>query len=434
MWRESERALDFVRKAKFRDVADIIVSQQRFIAIMQGRTATFSAFSEAQFDEAAFEAQLTADRSATMICWYWIIKLKARFLSGDYAEALTAADEAKPLLWASPSSIQLLDYFYYTALTVAALYENASADQQAGWRDLLTVHREQLREWAENYPPTFADKHALVSAEIARIEGRDARRDAICTTRPFNPLASTALSRTRALAHELAARFYAARGVETIAHAYLRNARYCYLRWGADGKLRQLDQLYPHLARDGPSASNRHNRHAGPSSWMSTTVVKASQALSSEIILDRADRDADDDRARTCRGRARPARSSPGRRAAVRGGGHHRPRRRSRSLLDRKPYIRLIVPESVLQHVIRTRESVILDDALGRRTRSRRTIIPSEARRSVLCLPLLKQTKLMGALYLENNLTSHAFTSARYRCPGVARVASGDLAGERPPL
>ena len=69
--------------------------------------------------------------------------------------------------------IQLLDYFYYTALTVAALYENASADEQTGWRDLLTAHREQLREWADNYPPTFGDKHALVSAEIARLEGRD---------------------------------------------------------------------------------------------------------------------------------------------------------------------------------------------------------------------------------------------------------------------
>ena len=109
-----------------------------------------------------------------MVCYYWILKLKARFLSGDYAEALAAADKAKPLLWASAAQIQLLDYFYYTALTVAALYEKASADEQNRWRELLTAHREQLREWAETYPPTFADKHALVSAEIARLEGRDA--------------------------------------------------------------------------------------------------------------------------------------------------------------------------------------------------------------------------------------------------------------------
>jgi len=79
-WRESERSLDFVRKAGFHDMADAIVSQQRFIATMQGRTATFSTFSDAQFDETAFEAQLTGDRTTTMVCLYWIIKLKTRFL------------------------------------------------------------------------------------------------------------------------------------------------------------------------------------------------------------------------------------------------------------------------------------------------------------------------------------------------------------------
>ena len=162
-------------QAKFGDVVDIIVSQQRFIASMQGRTATFSTFSDAQFDEATFEAQLTAERTPTMICLYWILKLKARFLSGDYAEALVGSRQGEGAAFGPrPSSMQMLDYFYYTALAVAALFEKASAEQQTEWRELLTSHREQLREWAENYPPTFADKHALVSAEIARLEGRDA--------------------------------------------------------------------------------------------------------------------------------------------------------------------------------------------------------------------------------------------------------------------
>jgi predicted ATPase len=173
VWRESEMALDFAREAKYGEVEDIIRSQQRFIATMQGRTATFSTFSDAQFDEATFEAQLTGDRMPMLVCFYWILKLKARFLSGNYPEALAAAGKVKPLLSAAAGQIQLLDHFYYGALTAAACYENASVDQQRGWRELLTAHREQLREWAETYPQTFADKHALVLAEIARLEGRD---------------------------------------------------------------------------------------------------------------------------------------------------------------------------------------------------------------------------------------------------------------------
>ena len=71
---------------------------------------------------------------------------------------------------------------------MAALYENASADEQNEWRDLLTAHREQLHEWADNYPPTFGDKHALVSAEIARLEGRDA--DAMRLYEQADPIGS----------------------------------------------------------------------------------------------------------------------------------------------------------------------------------------------------------------------------------------------------
>jgi hypothetical protein len=66
--RESEKSLDFVRKARFHDLAAAIVSQQRYMATMQGRTATFSTFSDAQFDEAAFEAELTGDRTLAMVC------------------------------------------------------------------------------------------------------------------------------------------------------------------------------------------------------------------------------------------------------------------------------------------------------------------------------------------------------------------------------
>ena len=161
--------------------------------------------------------------------------------------------------------------------------KTASADQQQAWRELLTAHREQLREWAENYPPTFADKHALVSAEIARIERRDA--DAMrLYEQAIRSAREHGFVQNEGLAHEVAARFYAARGFETFADAYLRNARDCYLRWGADGKVRQLDRLYPHLA----APEGQQSAAAIGSAVQQldvASVVKASQALSSEIVL-----------------------------------------------------------------------------------------------------------------------------------------------------
>src|SRR5712671_1695956 len=284
VWHESEMALDFAREAKYGDAADIIRSQQRYIATMQGQTATFSTFSDGQFDEATFEAQLTGDRMTLMICFYWILKLKARYLSGDYAEALAAADKVKPLLSAAAAQIQLLDYFYYAALTVAGLYENATADEQTGWREVLTAHREQLREWAENYPPTFADKHALVSAEIARLEGR--ALDAMhLYDQAIQSAHENGFVQNEALAHEVAARFYATHGFETIARAHLEDARSCFARWGALGKVQQLDQRYPQL-REKTVPSPPTATIGTPVRQLDVeTVVKASQALSSEIDL-----------------------------------------------------------------------------------------------------------------------------------------------------
>ena len=411
VWRESEMALNFAREAKYGDAADIIASQQRFIATMQGRTRTLSTFSDAQFDEATFEAQLTRERTPLIICWYWILKLKARFLSGDYAEALAAADQVKPLLSAAAAQIQLLDYFYYSPLTAAACYENASADEQQEWHELLAAHREQLREWAENYPPTFADKHALVLAEISRLEGRalDAMHlyeQAIQSAREHG------FVQNEAVAYEVAARFYLARGFETHGHVYLRNARNCYNRWGALGKVKQLDELYPHLheARDSTSPTATIGTSVGQLDV--ETVVKASQALSSEIFL--------------------PKLIGKLMRIAV----EHAGAERGLLLLFRNEELQIEaeattghgrvevtvqtaavtpsdLPQSALHYVIRTRERVVLDDASAGNLYSEDEYIRQKRPRSVLCLPIVKQTKLVGAFYLENNLTPCAFTSDR---------------------
>ncbi len=410
VWGESEMALNFARNAKYDDVADIIVSQQRFIANMQGRTATFSTFTDPQFDEAAFEAQLTADRTATVVCWYWILKLKARFLSGDYAEALAAADKAK-LRFAAAAQIQVFDYFYYAALTVAALYEKGSAEEQQEWRELLTVHQEQLREWAENYPPTFADKHALVSAEIARLEGRDADamrlyEEAIRSAR------ENGFVQNEGTAHEVAARFYAVRGAESIAHSCLRNARYCYLRWGAHGKVKQLDERYPDLREERAPTSGAATIGAPVAQLDVETAIKASQAVSGEIVLENL--------IKTLMVIAvEHAGAERGLLILPRGDQLWVEAEAAIGVNTVEVSLRqaLVAPSdlplSILQYVVRTQEPVIADNASGEKPFSADEYVASRRVRSVLCLPLIKQAKLVGVLYLENNVAGSVFTPAR---------------------
>ncbi|MGH9829306.1 MAG: PAS domain S-box protein, partial [Blastocatellia bacterium] len=71
------------------------------------------------------------------------------------------------------------------------------------------------------------------------------------------------------------------------------------------------------------------------------------------------------------------------------------------------------LPESIVRYVARTRESVILDDASAQNPFGDDRYIKESVARSVLCLPLINPSNLIGVLYLENNLASHVFTPPR---------------------
>jgi GAF domain-containing protein len=125
-----------------------------------------------------------------------------------------------------------------------------------------------------------------VGAEIARIERRDL--DAMrLYEKAIHSARANGFLHNEALAHELAARFYASHRFKKIAHTYLREARYCYLRWGADGKVRQLDELYPQISEE-EAASGPTSTIGAPLEHLDfDTVLRASQAISSEIVLDK---------------------------------------------------------------------------------------------------------------------------------------------------
>jgi PAS domain S-box-containing protein len=210
----------------------------------------------------------------------------------------------------------------------------------------------------------------------------------------------------------LAARFYAARGFDTIAQAYLRKARYCYLCWGATGKVRQLDELYP-LIREEERQPSLTSTIGTPVEQLDlATVVKVSQAVSSEIVLEKLINTL----MRTAIEHAGAERGL----LILQQGAEHRIEAEA-STSDETIVVRMVgtsvsenaVPESIVQYVVRTRESVILGDASSQNPFSTDSYIRQRHARSVLCLPLINQGKLIGALYLENNLAPHVFTPTR---------------------
>ncbi|MDB6157503.1 MAG: histidine kinase [Gammaproteobacteria bacterium] len=410
--REAEAGLAFARKIRFGLVIDIITSQLRLILTLRGLTPAFNSFNDAQFDEGRFEQHFEADpRLALPSCWYWIRKLQARFHAQNYESAIHAELQAQRLLWTSPSFFEVAEYRFYAALARAAYCNTTSADEHSPHMKALAAHHRQLEIWAQHCPENFGNRTALVSAEIARIEGRhlDAERlyeESIKLAREHG------FVQNEGVAGELAARFYAARGLETTAQAYLRNARYCYLRWGADGKVRQLDESYPYL-RTELSAPPSTTTIGAPLEHLDlATVVKVSQAVSGEIVLEKLI----DTLMRTALEHAGAQRGL----LIVTHGGAQRVEAEATTSGDaitvrfRQASVSAAeLPDSVLHYVLRTQESVLLDDASAQSAFSADEYIRHNRVRSVLCLPLIKQATLIGVLYLENKLTSRVFTPAR---------------------
>jgi PAS domain S-box-containing protein len=409
--READSALAFVRKSGFGLVADMMTGSLRLIRTLRGLTAELGSFDDGEFDESRFEHHLEASsRSAIAACWYWIRKLQARFHAGDWADAAAAASKAEQLLWTSQSNFEEAEYHFYGALARAAHFGVAPAEDRPRHLLVLLAHHRQLARWAENCPKNFESRAALVGAEIARIEDRqlDAERlyEAAIRSSGVNGLVHE-----EGLAHEVAARFYAARGFDAIAHLYLSNARNCYLRWGAHGKVRQLDRLYPRLA-----VPERQPATATIGSAVQeldiASVVKSSQAVSGEMVLSEliktllriAVEHAGAERGLLILFQSDEPRTVA---EATSGRSHVEVTLREAAVSPAE------LPLSVLHYVARTRQSVILDDALAQNAFSEDEYICQKRARSVLCLPLVKQAKLIGVLHLENKLASHVFTPAR---------------------
>ena len=421
--RVAENALDFVLKARFGLISDVIVAQLRLIRTLRGLTPDFGSFNDAEFDEGRFEQHLESNpRLGVAASRYWIRKLQARVYAGDGASAYVAAEKAAALLWTLPTQVELPEYHFYAALAQAARCEVSVGDAMGGEErsrhlEALAAHHRQMSIWAENGRENFAHRAALLGAELARLEDRPL--DAI---RLYEAAVRSAREhgfvQNEGLANELAARFHAGRGFEAIAQAYLSQARSCFLRWGAEGKVRQLDRLHPHLRQEPAAPRGDGTRLTSLEQLDLATVVQVSQAVSGEIDLRKlidtlmmiALRHAGADRGLLILPSGDELQIEA---EAI------TVRDKVEVWLRRPPLGPTELPESILRYVVRTRESLLLDDAAEQNPFSGDDYIRQSGCRSILCLPLIKQAKLAGVLYLENSLASHVFTPARIAVLGL---------------
>jgi PAS domain S-box-containing protein len=410
--REAEHLFRFAQKARFGLVIANMNGQLMLMRALHGLPHRFQLAAQVECSEEAFQRHLEQDpHLAVAACAYWIRKLQIHVFDGDHTGAIDAAAKAHTLLWTLPSFFELAEYHFYRALASAAHHGTAPADERPTLRESIAAHHRQIAIWAANCPENFKNREALVAAELARTEERDME-----AMRHYEVAIASAreqgIVQNEALAYELASNFYRTRGFAEIAETYLRQACARYARYGAHAKVTQLEQ--------------RHARHAGLRAAALSmgaidtsnrqldldTVVKAAQAVSREIVL--------------------PALIETLMRMMIEHAGADRgmlilpaagdlqveaeatsTRDKVDVILKRTPASPTTLPESLLRYVVRVRESILLDDVAASHLFADDPYFRSQSPKSVLCLPLLKQAKLVGILYLENRLAPRAFTRSR---------------------
>ncbi|WP_224367788.1 trifunctional serine/threonine-protein kinase/ATP-binding protein/sensor histidine kinase [Hyalangium versicolor] len=398
----------FLHKIRMRDGEALLLSFQRLIQQLRGRSDSFGTMNGEGFDEQAHEAELATSHQSNTQGWYWIVKLQSRFLCGDYPEAIAAAEKVTGLMWSLVGAIIPREYHLFRALSLAAVFDDTPPEARQDTLESIRRHQQKLAEWAENVPTTFRAVERTVAAELARLEDRpdDATRayeEAIRTAR------ENGAPHHLGLASELAANFWRSRNSPIVAHSFAREAHAAYQQWGALGKVQQLEAQWPHLS------SSLAEMSQDTSSTNSTqidalTVVKAQQAISGEIELDRLV---------TTLIRAAIENAGAQRGALLLPNGDMLV---VAAISGESPTTVTVpsgeetahaLPWTLLSYVRRTREHVLIGDASKPHPFSGDEYLARSKARSVLCLPLMRQEQFSGALYLENNLATNAFSPRR---------------------
>ena len=431
--REAEHGLAFAREIQFGLIIQIISGQLGLIRTLRGLTRTFGVLDRDQFDELPIEQRLADNPArsvpsdykghAPLVVGHWIRTLQARYLAGDYAAAVEAASQVEQV---PERSIQAVEWHFYGALSHAACCDSTTADQRQPHVEAMAAHHRPLAIRAEVSPEHFEPRAALVGAELARVEGREFEALRLYE-RAIHAARASGFVHHEALGHELAGRFYLQRGFETAGAAHLGHARACYALWGADGKVRQLDERYPHLRQAEPAPDARGTIGAPVEHLELTTVLNVSHAVSGELVLDKLV----ETLLRTAiehAGAERGVLIEPrGEALWIRAEGSTSGSAIPIVLRD-VPFDGAALPESVVRYAARVHETVNLDDASTHGEFSNDEYIRREHAKSVLCLPLLQQGRLMAVLYLENNLAAGVFTPARMAVLNVLAAQAGDVA------
>jgi predicted ATPase/signal transduction histidine kinase len=410
---------DFAQQQQHTNMLRDAVIKQQFVRSLRGRTEDAASFSDEQVNEAELLAKLQEPQaSPSTLSRYTIYKAQSLYLFGHYVAAEKMIEASGAVVECHFGPAIVVEHYFYQSLILAALYNQVEPATQTLYGQILQSNQQRLQDWAHHCPPNFIARWHILAGELQRLQGEDPTDHYDAAIQNAQVQGADQLV---AIANELAGKYYWELGRQRIARSYLHDACIAYNHWGATAKVTALQQQYRAIFSANNGYPNTLPRllleplGAAPTAlqtldWM--TVIKASQALSGEIVFSNLMEKLLTILIENAGAQRGVLLARHDQELHLEAEGRVEQGAVTASITGALPNPEDL-PLSLITYVERTKETVVLDHAIADARFLNDPYIQTQQIKSAMCFPMFYQGKQTGILYLENRLISGAFTPAQ---------------------
>ncbi len=424
------RYRDAMRQLRQERSLNSTLQYHQVILNLTGRSQDPCHLSGDEYDEGVMLSHYLNKKDQWALFRLFYQKAFLAFLFKDLIQARLHIQQAGKYITGVRASFFVPVYYFLDSLIHLACYETAPKHEKAKILKKVKANQKKMKKWASHAPMNFYHKYFLVEAEKARVLNQSMAamhlyRQAIEGAREHEFLHEEALS------HELYAEFWIKKNEWDIAKIFMTKARFLYQQWGATAKVRHLETIYSESIQKSVTSvpSSIQDPMADTStSWTSSglldlfSVMKASQAISSEIVLSELLKKLMKTIIENAGAQKGLLLMEKEKQWFIQAWGSvdidavrilESIPMESKDASDEN-----LLPVSLVHYVARTQKHVVLNEACRQGPFTSDPYIFHHQIRSALCMPILHQGETIGIVYLENNLTSGAFTPDRVEVLG----------------
>jgi len=382
---------------------------------------------------------------------YYVLAIQWFYLMGHCREGLHLGGAIAGNIESIAREPSYPEYCFYYALCISGSWHGMTLRERRRYGRLFQKYLSCFRKWARLGAENFENRRLLLEAEAARLRGRNGRAMQLYEE-AIRAAGENGYLQEQALASLLAAEYYLGRNMNSIAAFFLEKACQGFAGWGARAVVRRLSREYAHLG---------------------IVISRESRKQAAEVAAAAGGGEKGTARESTTRPAAEPAYGESFDLAALinayyslveEGGWHELAGRLLRILCENAgaqcgamitmrqgelfvglavkaaaggfaamPLVPLAeqryIPRAMVQHVWRTGETLLLDDACSAGLFIHDPEVAGRRIRSVCCFSVPLRTKTAALIYLENNFIAGAFTEERLKIARLLAAQTAFVAG-----